>query len=264
MSTSSGDSSFTPSSAFDLASSGSYDDVATLDPVGLGLGIAHGTTAERVLTEALSQHALVRDEGTDDPTVIISALDDSPTGSKEDDEFGELEPELGPHVMDQGPQTDFKKVKVYELRNEAWFDRGTGHVHGLYDEDTDQALLVVTAEPVSLSEQERSKAEEVKKQKSLLDAGEDGGGFLHPDDDKDAGLGELPVIKGIRAKGVEGRVIMHSQVQGKDVYQRQQGQSSVNACFAILSHVSRRADNHSYDRHMNPCHATLHSILPTL
>jgi hypothetical protein len=121
---------------------------------------------------------------------------------------------------------------VYELRNEAWFDRGTGHVHGLYDEDTDQALLVVTAEHVPLAEGERLKEAEEKRAKMEVDVADQGGGFLPPDEeDKDAGLGELPVIKGIRSKGVEGRVIMHSLVQAKDVYQRQQGQ----LCFSCLS-----------------------------
>ncbi|BEJ13212.1 hypothetical protein CspHIS471_0303860 [Cutaneotrichosporon sp. HIS471] len=39
-----------------------------------------------------------------------------------------------------------KRVKVYELRDQAWFDRGTGHCKGVYDNDNDVALLVVEAE----------------------------------------------------------------------------------------------------------------------
>ncbi|KAJ9098807.1 hypothetical protein QFC19_006284 [Naganishia cerealis] len=39
-----------------------------------------------------------------------------------------------------------KRVKVYELRGQAWEDRGTGFVEGIYDETSDEALLVVTRE----------------------------------------------------------------------------------------------------------------------
>ncbi|KAJ9106115.1 hypothetical protein QFC21_001257 [Naganishia friedmannii] len=39
-----------------------------------------------------------------------------------------------------------KRVKVYELRGQAWEDRGTGFVEGIYDEASDEALLVVTRE----------------------------------------------------------------------------------------------------------------------
>jgi hypothetical protein len=42
----------------------------------------------------------------------------------------ELEGELQPLMMAQAvpnpPQNDKKRVKVYELRNNDWFDRGTG------------------------------------------------------------------------------------------------------------------------------------------
>jgi hypothetical protein len=186
-----------------------------------------GTTAQRVVSE----------EG-DDPIDLASSSNDHSllaSSSSHDihDEEGSFLEQVELHAQAE-PTHDFKKVKVYELRNEAWFDRGTGHVHGLYDEDTDQALLVVTAEHVPLSEEERLKEEE-KRAKMEVDVADQGGGFLLPDEeDKDAGLGELPVIKGIRSKGVEGRVIMHSLVQAKDVYQRQQGQ----LVFLFLSYGS--------------------------
>jgi hypothetical protein len=37
-------------------------------------------------------------------------------------------------------------LQVYELRGQAWEDRGTGFVEGIYDEASDEALLVVTRE----------------------------------------------------------------------------------------------------------------------
>lgn len=36
--------------------------------------------------------------------------------------------------------------KVYELRDQSWFDRGTGHCKGIYDDTQDLALLIVEPE----------------------------------------------------------------------------------------------------------------------
>jgi protein phosphatase-4 regulatory subunit 3 len=45
-------------------------------------------------------------------------------------------------------QEDGKRVKVYELRDQSWHDRGTGQCKGIYDDSQDLALLVVEAEDV--------------------------------------------------------------------------------------------------------------------
>ncbi|PWN50122.1 DUF625-domain-containing protein [Violaceomyces palustris] len=39
-----------------------------------------------------------------------------------------------------------RRVKVYELKGETWFDRGTGYCAGVYDETVDEALLVARKE----------------------------------------------------------------------------------------------------------------------
>ncbi|KLT39487.1 DUF625-domain-containing protein [Cutaneotrichosporon oleaginosum] len=52
-----------------------------------------------------------------------------------------------------------KRVKVYELRDQAWFDRGTGHCKGVYDNDNDVALLVVEAEDPQLEGRPGEEAE---------------------------------------------------------------------------------------------------------
>ncbi|CAD6928722.1 unnamed protein product [Tilletia controversa] len=39
-----------------------------------------------------------------------------------------------------------RRVKVYELQNDSWFDRGTGYCAGVYDEARDEALLVARRE----------------------------------------------------------------------------------------------------------------------
>ena len=39
-----------------------------------------------------------------------------------------------------------RRVKVYELQGETWFDRGTGYCAGVYDEQHDAALLVARIE----------------------------------------------------------------------------------------------------------------------
>ncbi|KAL7410975.1 component of IIS longevity pathway SMK-1-domain-containing protein [Mrakia frigida] len=133
------------------------------------------------------------------------------------DDILDLDLELSPSSSqpdsdrERSSSSELKKVKVYELRNDSWFDRGTGHVHGLYDEGTDQALLVVTAEVLMLDPAEEE------------DGG--GGGFVKEDAAEEDGAGGVEnetTIRTIRSKGVEGKILMHSHIQGKDVYQRQQ------------------------------------------
>lgn len=104
-----------------------------------------------------------------------------------------------------------KKVKVYELRNDAWFDRGTGFVHGLYDEGVDQAALAVTAELVS--PEERAAGD-----------GSDGGGFVKEEDQVAPSVVIPPgTVASIRARGIEGKILLWSDIMLKDTYQRQQG-----------------------------------------
>lgn len=38
---------------------------------------------------------------------------------------------------------------MYELRDSSWFDRGTGHCKGVYDDTQDLALIIVEAEDMS-------------------------------------------------------------------------------------------------------------------
>lgn len=101
-----------------------------------------------------------------------------------------------------------KKVKVYELRAEAWFDRGTGHVHGLYDEQADRALLVVTGEEVYNPAVDDAPAP------APTDGGE-GGGFVREEKE----WGTVDVGEG----GRKGRCLMMSFIQARDIYQKQQG-----------------------------------------
>ncbi|KAJ9112184.1 hypothetical protein QFC20_002365 [Naganishia adeliensis] len=56
------------------------------------------------------------------------------------------DPELVQEEMVSGFQEGKKRVKVYELHGQAWEDKGTGFVEGIYDEASDEALLVVTRE----------------------------------------------------------------------------------------------------------------------
>ncbi|KAL1409675.1 Platinum sensitivity protein [Vanrija albida] len=49
-------------------------------------------------------------------------------------------------LLSDAEQNIGKRVKVYELRDQAWFDRGTGHCKGVYDDQNDVALLIVEAE----------------------------------------------------------------------------------------------------------------------
>lgn len=75
---------------------------------------------------------------------------------------------------------------MYELRDQAWFDRGTGHCKGVYDDQNDVALLIVEAED-ALDESRQA------------DDPEGPGGFLKDE------------------------LLLNAQVSKDDVYTRQQG-----------------------------------------
>lgn len=72
---------------------------------------------------------------------------------------------------------------MYELREQSWFDRGTGHCKGVYDDSQDIALIIV--EPESNAE------------KGEADDGP--GGFLKDD------------------------LLLSNKVEKDDIYARQQG-----------------------------------------
>jgi protein phosphatase-4 regulatory subunit 3 len=76
-------------------------------------------------------------------------------------------------------------LQVYELRDSSWFDRGTGHCKGVYDDTQDLALIIVEAEDMSEG-------------KDGVTEGE--GGFLKEE------------------------LLLSSRVEKDDIYARQQGE----------------------------------------
>lgn len=78
---------------------------------------------------------------------------------------------------------------MYELRDQAWFDRGTGHCKGVYDHEHDVALLVVEAEEPQAGGRPGEEAEGP-------------GGFLKDE------------------------LLLHAQVTKEDQYTRQQGRNA--------------------------------------
>ncbi|GHJ88221.1 hypothetical protein NliqN6_4623 [Naganishia liquefaciens] len=74
-------------------------------------------------------------------------------GTQEDQDQRHEDPDLVQEEMVPAFQEGKKRVKVYELRGQAWEDRGTGFVEGIYDEASDEALLVVTREETAATEQ---------------------------------------------------------------------------------------------------------------
>jgi protein phosphatase-4 regulatory subunit 3 len=73
---------------------------------------------------------------------------------------------------------------VYELRDSSWFDRGTGHCKGVYDDTQDLALIIVEAEDLSEGKE----------------SGEGEGGFLKEE------------------------LLLSTRVEKDDIYARQQGE----------------------------------------
>lgn len=75
---------------------------------------------------------------------------------------------------------------MYELRDSSWFDRGTGHCKGVYDDTQDLALIIVEAEDMNEGKEGAIEGE---------------GGFLKEE------------------------LLLSSRVEKDDIYARQQGQS---------------------------------------
>ena len=78
---------------------------------------------------------------------------------------------------------------MYELRDSSWFDRGTGHCKGVYDDTQDLALLIVEAEDMNEGKDEQGNEGE--------------GGFLKEE------------------------LLLSTRVEKDDIYARQQGQSCI-------------------------------------
>lgn len=91
--------------------------------------------------------------------------------------------------------------QVYELRGQAWEDRGTGFVEGIYDEASDEALLVVTREETATPE--------------------------HPVQAEQPGPGEASVEPGGFFREGEDPFLLRSRVGKTDQYSRQQGEGFI-------------------------------------
>lgn len=105
-------------------------------------------------------------------------------------------------------------AQVYELRDASWFDRGTGHCKGVYDDQLDVALLVVEAEVTPKPEGEAADADQ-----------DEPGGFLKE------GEGEP-------------QLLLRSRVEKGDCYTKQQGQCCVTLRIGVaeLSRHPHRMD----------------------
>nr|XP_018266504.1 uncharacterized protein I303_00479 [Kwoniella dejecticola CBS 10117]OBR88662.1 hypothetical protein I303_00479 [Kwoniella dejecticola CBS 10117] len=84
------------------------------------------------------------DEGGEDAGIGIEIVDD---GNGDLDDLGN----------DMDVNLDGKRVKVYELQDTSWHDRGTGFCKGIYDDTQDIALIIVEREDFS-SEGEKAEA----------------------------------------------------------------------------------------------------------
>lgn len=105
-------------------------------------------------------------------------------------------------------------TKVYELHGQAWEDKGTGFVEGIYDEASDEALLVVTREE---TRDEENGAAQQEGEHGLAENEEgpvEPGGFLRE--------GEDPFL-------------LRSKVGKTEQYSRQQGEWWCSVFLALWS-----------------------------
>lgn len=118
-----------------------------------------------------------------------------------------------------------RRVKVYELKGENWFDRGTGYCAGVYDETVDEALLVARREEkCQFLEGIDVPSEPVSAERSKLD-----GSALGPDHDKvtegegSASQAQACQFVVVVSENLETEdVLLASKVVKEEVYQRQQ------------------------------------------
>ncbi|CAO1624116.1 unnamed protein product [Parajaminaea phylloscopi] len=111
-----------------------------------------------------------------------------------------------------------RRVKVYELSNETWQDRGTGYCAGVYDEGHDEALLVARMEDECLKIEGASPDPRRQLGKTDPASGDE-------DEDEFSGPGEkgpwpyhLIVSPTLEAE----EILLKTRVVKEDVYQKQQ------------------------------------------
>lgn len=105
-----------------------------------------------------------------------------------------------------------RRVKVYELKGETWFDRGTGYCAGVYDEHEDAALLVARMEDAC--------------QKLILNASEEGSESRpqasQPEKAGADGSEREPYVLVVNENLDSDELLLRTKVVRDDVYQRQQ------------------------------------------
>ncbi|KAL7420313.1 Platinum sensitivity protein [Cryptotrichosporon argae] len=72
-------------------------------------------------------------------------LDDVPESADDDGDLRHTQEAMDMINGEEGAG-DGKRVKVYELRDQSWFDRGTGHCKGVYDDAHNRAMVIVEPE----------------------------------------------------------------------------------------------------------------------
>ncbi|MCO5570199.1 hypothetical protein L7F22_023917 [Adiantum nelumboides] len=121
-----------------------------------------------------------------------------------------------------------RRVKVYELQGEIWFDRGTGYCAGVYDEAFDEALLVARMENNCVKLKIESEGDEAGRSEAVAAAtaaaaattaatgSTDGQSAITDGEDKDYFV--LVVSENLETEDM----LLNTRVVREDVYQRQQ------------------------------------------
>lgn len=128
-----------------------------------------------------------------------------------------------------------RRVKVYELQGEIWFDRGTGYCAGVYDEAFDEALLVARMETncvklkVESDVDEASHPENAAAAAGPVAAASSAEGQTSVTDGEDKDHFVLVVSENLETEDM----LLNTRVVREDVYQRQQGES------IVLNQISR-------------------------
>lgn len=123
-----------------------------------------------------------------------------------------------------------RRVKVYELKGETWWDRGTGYCAGVYNEQVDEALLVARMEErCQLLDGVTMTPGDNENNNSNTTTTAANGTVVH------TGTGPTPTGNESNAENVQyvvvvsdsldtDDVLLKSRVVREDVYQRQQGE----------------------------------------
>ncbi|WVQ85221.1 hypothetical protein IAT38_007386 [Cryptococcus sp. DSM 104549] len=132
-----------PYSAAASSSSSSAEPGATVPADNAGEGAAAALGGKEAGASTAQGEA--KEEDLADAAAEAAEADEVVMDVQSEDAAAQID-ESGMDIAELGGDRERKRVKVYELRDTSWYDRGTGFCRGIFDESTQVAKIIVEAE----------------------------------------------------------------------------------------------------------------------